>query len=204
MEKYYIMSKDSIHSARMYDKWWYCHTILRKWYKWCISLTFDDSLEYCDDLYYQPRCGEIVCLVAPVRPFVCALHVPQRYRTTLCTIDLHCAPLTCIVHHWPALCTMVHVEAILVVHNLALYWLGGTQDDFACCYQLHLWWSIPCCQSSCLSALTGGFLQLCTCIFWFLLQSYDWCSMIQHDKSLQILQLTAYNIKHSPLCPKGQ
>ena len=30
------------------------------------------------------------------------------HRAMLCYIDLRCAPLTCLVHHRPALCTIVH------------------------------------------------------------------------------------------------
>ena len=41
-------------------------------------------------------CG-VVCVVLGLWDLCCAL--TQWYRTTLCTIDLHCAPLTCIVHH---------------------------------------------------------------------------------------------------------
>ncbi len=69
----------------------------------------------------------------------------QRYKATLCTIDLRCAPSTCVVHHKLALCTMVHVHKgdliffrsrgqpllmyTLVGHNVALYWLGGAHDN---------------------------------------------------------------------------
>ena len=59
---------------------------------------------------------------------------PQWYRTILCTTPM---AQDYIVHHWPALCTMVHngdvcPQEVGVVHNVALYWLGGPQDDFAC------------------------------------------------------------------------
>ena len=33
---------------------------------------------------------------------------PRGYRTTFCTTDLHCAPLNCVVHHWPVLCTILY------------------------------------------------------------------------------------------------
>ncbi len=80
----------------------------------------------------------------------------------LCNIDLHDAPPTCIVHHCAKEgpisvrsggSTYVYLYSIfvvdnehayqgsqcssvptytLVVHNVALYRLGGAQDDFAC------------------------------------------------------------------------
>ena len=54
----------------------------------------------------------------------------------LLSTGLHCAPLTYIVHPQAALCTMVHKRDLCpleagVAHNVALYQLGGAQDDFA-------------------------------------------------------------------------
>ena len=38
----------------------------------------------------------------------------------------------------------------LVVHNIALYWLDGAQDDFACSLSTFFWWcTMQCCQSQC-------------------------------------------------------
>ena len=54
--------------------------------------------------FYQPRSCETIRLVA-VHLFVClglqSLQCAklQWYRATLCIIDLHCAPPTCVVHH---------------------------------------------------------------------------------------------------------
>ena len=64
-----------------------------------------------------------ICL--SVRPFGFVRHM-------LCT--------TSWVHHRPALSTMVRkgpmsiwsTDVHNIVHNVALYWLGGAQDDFAC------------------------------------------------------------------------
>ncbi len=39
----------------------------------------------------------VQCVCVGLWDLCCAL--PQRYRTTLCTTDLRCAPPTCIVHH---------------------------------------------------------------------------------------------------------
>ncbi len=57
--------------------------------------------------------------------YTCMCRGPlQWYTATLCTFDL------CIVHHRPALCTIVNKGVTL--HHVALYWLGGAQDDFSC------------------------------------------------------------------------
>ena len=39
-----------------------------------------------------------VCLSVFVRGTY-IMHTPQQYRAMLCTIDLHCVPLACVVHH---------------------------------------------------------------------------------------------------------
>ena len=82
---------------------------------------------------------------------------PRGYRTTFCTTNLHCAPSSCIVHHGAQGAPMsVSSEGrprqtfTLVVHNVALFWLGGAQDDFAWMLSattemVHKW----CCQCSC-------------------------------------------------------
>ena len=66
--------------------------------------------------------------------WVCGTYVVHHFNG----LELPCAPSTCIVHHRPALCTMVHRGDLLlynihlVVHNIALSRSGGTQDNFAC------------------------------------------------------------------------
>ncbi len=60
--------------------------------------------------------------------------------------ELCCAPPTCVVHHRLALCTMVHkgelcsweVGVTPGIFSVALYWLDGAQDDFACSFELLL------------------------------------------------------------------
>ena len=39
----------------------------------------------------------------------------------------------------------------LVVQNVALYQLGGAQDDFACSLSIFSWCTMQCWQSQCLS-----------------------------------------------------
>ena len=60
------------------------------------------------------------------------------YRTTLCTTDLRCAPPTCVVHHVAQGGPMSFRSRGRFIHNVALYWLGDSQDEFACsCTTLH-------------------------------------------------------------------
>ena len=85
---------------------------------------------------------------------------PQQYRTTLCTTDLHCAPwckrgtyssifvVDNELANQGSQCSSVPMYT-LVVHNVALCWLGGAQDGFACRYgPLPRWCTIRCCQFS--------------------------------------------------------
>ena len=66
---------------------------------------------------------------------VCGSYIVHHFvGTWLC-----CAPSTCVVHHRPVLCTMTQCTKCsfvwtytFVVHNVALYWLGGAHDDFSC------------------------------------------------------------------------
>ena len=61
--------------------------------------------------------------------WVCETYVVHHLNGT----GLHCASPTCVVHHRPWLCIMVQRSSqcssvlthTLVVHNIALYWLGG-------------------------------------------------------------------------------
>ena len=52
---------------------------------------------YIMDQHVDGAQCDIVSLDGFVEPIRCA--PLQQYRATLCTIDLRCAPPTCVVHH---------------------------------------------------------------------------------------------------------
>ncbi len=67
-----------------------------------------------------------VCLAVCLGLWDRCLAPPSEYRTTLCTIDLCCAPPTCVVHHGAQggpivfLCLTTNMQ--IKVHNVVKYW----------------------------------------------------------------------------------
>ena len=108
--------------------------------------------------------------------------------------ELRCAPSTCTVHHWPALCTMVHkgdlffVPRLNIVHYVALYWLGGAHDDFHVPYQLPpRWCTMWCCQSRCTYCAYGKAREKLVC-----LPKYAMSMCRANNKNCNWLRGTAY------------
>ncbi len=67
-------------------------------------------------------------------PSLCAFALRRVYGSYVVHqfngTELHCAPLTCVVHHWPALWTMLHKGNLLSWWKISIsYHLDGAQCD---------------------------------------------------------------------------